>query len=137
VIVRIARADLPNGVPLPISRKEWRDCYQADPEFRADGEDSISWSGLREGEFCLLVWRDGRIEALDPPPELEQKMAEVAYKLHATITTHEKLHEQYVAKTQARRGPTYMDPLTWHMVAYGVAGFLLIAAAAMLLILTH
>ena len=34
-------------------------------------------------EFCLLVWRDGEIEAVNPPPALVKKMAEVAAALGA------------------------------------------------------
>jgi hypothetical protein len=137
VIVRITRGEHPGGQKHPITRKDWLACYEADPELKVDGTDSIRWTGLRADEFCLLVWRDGDIEAIDPPPELEAKMAALAASLDANIKTHEKLHEDYLARKQPRRGPTHADPLTWQIYVYGFSAAVLLLVAIVLLMMTR
>ncbi|HEY2628556.1 MAG TPA: hypothetical protein VGI57_05480 [Usitatibacter sp.] len=137
MIVHITRGVHSGGEKLAISRKEWRALCESDPELKPDGQDSIRWTESRESEFCLLVWRDGDIEAIDPPPELMEKMAALAARLHATVAKHEKLLEDFLARKQARRGPLHLDPLSWQIVAWSSFALIAVFAILVLLIVTR
>ena len=111
--------------------------YEADPELRPDGQDCVRWTGLRPDEFCLLVWRNGDIEAIEPPPELAEKMSALADRLDATVATADKLLETYIAKRKPRDGPTHRDPLTWQIFAYGFSAMALLLAAIVVMMVTR
>jgi hypothetical protein len=153
--VRITRQERSGGQRVPITRKQWRDHAQADPELRFDGEDSVRWTGLAAGEFCLLVWRDGQIEALDPPPRLATKMAAVAEGLHAVavgdrgeiyhpgggssppVPEDVLARERELAAKNRPGGPLRLDPLTWQIVAWGFAAVMVLFAALVAVIVVR
>jgi hypothetical protein len=72
-----------NGEASPITRREWRELVQSDPELTFDGEDSALWKGPSRMEHALLVWRDGNIEGRNPDALLIRKMAAIAAALGA------------------------------------------------------
>jgi hypothetical protein len=153
--VRITRRERDAGERVPIARKAWRDIVHADPELKPDGEDSVRWSGLAADEFCLLVWRDGEIEALDPPPTLVKKMAELAVGFDAVAQgDHGEIYDakggstaalpeaalaraKEIAEKKRRRGPLWRDPLSWQIIAWAFAGLVVLLAAFIMLMVTR
>jgi hypothetical protein len=153
--IRITHLERENGKKVPITRKTWHDYVQDHPELKPDGEDSARWTGLGKDEFCLLVWRDGEIEALNPPPALVKKMAELAAGIGAVaqgergelydaqggstapVPSQVALRAKDLAGKERPPEPRRLDPLTWQIVAWGFFGGIAVFATIVFVILAR
>lgn len=118
-----------NGEATPISRREWRELIQGDPELAADGEDSALWKGPSRADHPLLTWREGNVEARNPDAILIRKMAAIAAALDATAQddeghSYDELGERlprevlgsHRARSPVARTPRAPDSL-WYVLA--------------------
>jgi len=119
-----------SGEDSQISRREWRELIQADPELAFDGEDSALWKGSSRMECALLTWRDGNIEGCNADALLVRKMAAIAAELGAAAQDDagesydelgEPLPREVVASGAARsRVPRVRRPRDslWYILAF-------------------